>query len=285
MDKNNFDVVITDSSVSGGFESADGKKKGLFGGKGFLGIGRSDEKKQEKKEKKEERKEKKEEKKAARKSKREERKEKRKEGGGVLGGAKKIALAPMRNAYLAVLKVNLFNLAGKSGDAIAKNPTAWANIKKRWAKFGGNPAALEKEINRGKGKKPLFAKPSKKKGADGYSDIEWTMVDADGIGYNYPTGVEEGGLAATIAAATPLIIAMKQILESAFGGKMTDADTENALNEINAEDGVTEDELLSDAEIAEEEKRANLIKWSLIGVGALVVVVGGILIFRKFAKK
>jgi hypothetical protein len=70
-----------------------------------------------------------------------------------LRGVLKVAAAPARNAFLAIVQLNVHNLAKKLAVAYAKNP---ASLKEFWEKFGGRIDKLVGAINRGKKKKRIL---------------------------------------------------------------------------------------------------------------------------------
>jgi hypothetical protein len=63
------------------------------------------------------------------------------------GKVKKIALAPVRGAFLSIVKLNGFNLANKLVILYKRNPKGLINL---WQKFGGNFEALKKAVNTAK---------------------------------------------------------------------------------------------------------------------------------------
>jgi hypothetical protein len=70
-----------------------------------------------------------------------------------LKGVLKIAAAPARNAFLALVQLNVHNLAKKLAVAYQKNPTG---LKHFWEQFGGRIDKLVGAINRGKKKKRIL---------------------------------------------------------------------------------------------------------------------------------
>lgn len=100
-----------------------------------------------------------------RKQRRETRKENNKEGGKGTG-AKRIALLPVRGAFLELINLNFRGLAQKLEKMKAKDDK---KVRGFWLKLGGDPAKLNKAIDRGKGKKALFGEG---KGVNGLSRQE-----------------------------------------------------------------------------------------------------------------
>jgi hypothetical protein len=80
----------------------------------------------------------------------ERRQERREQGRGFFQGAKKIALAPARGAFLLVLKANFRGLASRFAKVPAEKLAGF------WGKLGGDKNKLMFAINDGKGKKPLL---------------------------------------------------------------------------------------------------------------------------------
>ena len=143
---------------------------------------------------KEERKERRE----ARRERRQERREERKEGGGGKGrGAKRIALAPGRTAFLALVALNFRGLAKRLANAIKREP---AKAKAKWEKLGGNFSKLEKAVNTGKDKKPLLGQSDKNKNLEGI------------FGEPITTG-------AVVLAALPVITSIVGFLKTIAGDK------------------------------------------------------------------
>ena len=70
-----------------------------------------------------------------------------------LRGVLKVAAAPARNAFLAIVQLNVHNLAKKLAVAYQKNPTGLKNF---WEKFGGRIDKLVGAINRGKKKRRIL---------------------------------------------------------------------------------------------------------------------------------
>lgn len=73
----------------------------------------------------------------------------KKAGRGVL----KVAGAPSRNAFLLLVKLNIFNLAKKLDAANTKAP---GKLKNFWESIGGRMQTLINNINQGKGKKRIM---------------------------------------------------------------------------------------------------------------------------------
>lgn len=80
----------------------------------------------------------------------ERREQRREEGRGFFQGAKKIALAPARGAFLLIVKANFRGLASRLAKAPAEKLAGF------WGKLGGDKNKLNAAINDGKSKKPLL---------------------------------------------------------------------------------------------------------------------------------
>jgi hypothetical protein len=171
---------------------------------------------------------------------------------------KKAVGAPSRNAFLLLVKLNVFHLATRMWQKAArdKNSNAWHTLANKWHSLGGKPDKLYKEIVRGV---KTFNKLHKSKKAVALNGLEELMngyeapqlisgvddddtkvpVSVDYIGAPYHDEmsigaifdlvgdnhanrvqtigvVQAAGAAAIIAAAAPILAAMKNILKS-FG--------------------------------------------------------------------
>jgi hypothetical protein len=126
---------------------------------------------------------------------RQERREERKAGGGAV---KKIALAPVRGAFLGLVALNVRGLATKINALVSKGDK---DIKDFWLKLGGKYDKLVDAVNKGKGKKALFGKG---KGVTGANEIVYT----DAIG-----AVDFAAVAAVIATATPALLAISKLFK------------------------------------------------------------------------
>ena len=121
------------------------------------------------------------------------RKKRREEGKGFFQGVKKVALAVPRNAFRGLVALNVRGLAKNLDESIKKNP---AKVKEFWQKLGGKydgNNSLVGAINDGKNKKAIFGE---KKGVNGYDDNPYIGI----------------ALEATIASATPILLAVKKLM-------------------------------------------------------------------------
>lgn len=133
--------------------------------------------------------------------------------------AKKAALAPARGPFLLLLRLNFRGLSSRIGN----NPQALDKVKNIWKGLGGKTSKLEKAVNKGKGKKPLFG--SKKK----LGDLAGQIAEIGEVMYEYgmitPKGLEGLGIkglgvepvtmsvGAAITAATPIIAKVIGVLK------------------------------------------------------------------------
>jgi hypothetical protein len=126
-------------------------------------------------------------------------------GQQIVKGAKKIALAVPRNAFRALVSLNFRGLAEKLDEAIKKNP---AKIKSFWEKLGGKfdgGDSLKQSINTGKDKKPLLGQIEE----DEFGNIGFYSSDDEDSYIGEPATV-----AATIAAAAPIVVAVMDLLKT-----------------------------------------------------------------------
>ena len=195
--------------------------------------------------------------KAERKAKREKRKA---EGKGFFKGAKKIALAAPRNAFRLIVSFNVRGLAKNLSQAIAKDNS---KVKGFWEKLGGKfdgKNSLMQSINTGKDKKPLFGA----KGVNGFDDNEPYIGIA---------------LETTIAAATPIIIAVKKLLTDLgikpedLAGIITPGEEEEAAasgNKFEDANFVAEDDENKTGGLTTGFKASPLLIGGVLGAGLLI---------------
>jgi hypothetical protein len=192
-------------------------------------------------------------KRTARKAKRQARRAKRKarKTGINCKGAKvkAVVFAPARNAYLALIRLNVKKLAVKLAQATSTNEGK-LKVHAKWCKLGGSGAKLQSAIDK------AYAKYKRKRGIIGY-------MDAD--------GGQIGSVAALIASATPIIKALAPLLKTFAPGSKA-AEAAETANEISEE--ITEQTQEHDQEQpqtdGEEIGAIGLNPW-LIGAGALAV--------------
>jgi hypothetical protein len=182
------------------------------------------------------------------------RKERKEQGKRVWDKIKKYfpALVIPRNSYLALMRLNFANIAGRASKVMQKDPTKWQSAQDRWKKLGGDVDSLKKAIDAGKNKKPIFGKP-KKKGADGKT--EWAID----TGYSNSAGGVD--VAALITSGATIIAALAPF----FGGSSDDIqEASDAWIDQSGMDSTDADDLKS--QINED---------YILGMPAMVVYVGG----------
>ena len=132
-------------------------------------------------------------------------------------GAKKVYLAAPRNAFLALTKLNAFQLAVKMAK-LYKQPGGAHKLTQLWNKFGGADAALKNAINAGI-KHYRFRHKTKMDLISGIEYDEQILRDHASI------GAEPVSTSALIASATPIILAVLQLLKGLKGNNANDAST------------------------------------------------------------
>jgi hypothetical protein len=172
--------------------------------------------------------------------------------GGAKGGVKKVVLAPSRNAYLLLVKLNVRGLASRLKKAIDKDKS---KIKAKWEKLGGNFTKLEKEINRGANKKALFGS-KKMKGIDEY------LSEDNTIG-----AVDWAAIGTALATAAPIIATLGTIMKAQG---VSDSNDNDLINEAGAEGGDT-NPLPDNVEASDKEKTGFALSPMLI-IGGLGVI-------------
>ena len=131
-------------------------------------------------------------------------KKKKKKGKDKPGPVKKIALAPARAAFLALVKINARGLATKLQISIGKGGD---KTKAFWNKVGGDFDKLTSAISTGAKKKPLFG--IKKGGkVSGATSVEYLP---EGIGVEPATLT---AAAAALTAAAPILLAVSNLFKS-----------------------------------------------------------------------
>lgn len=138
--------------------------------------------------------------------------------------------AAIRNAALALVKMNVFNLAYNFSKMQSKGGKHFSKLLKIFEALGGESKNLKKAVEKGKGKRPIFAK---KKSADGWE---------------YAFGVDDG--IALMGAATPFLIAagviIKQFKKDSGDTEITDEEITDDIPTGDADSGLdpeTKDEL------------------------------------------
>jgi hypothetical protein len=101
------------------------------------------------------------------------------------------AIIIMRAAIISILDINLVGIASAMNIIKAKRGKHWAEIQQKWWMFGGEKANLDKQVDKGKNRKPLFSELLKK------------FHHADG--YNSADGANAGKQVATAAAGLSVI--------------------------------------------------------------------------------
>ena len=131
-------------------------------------------------------------------------KKKKKKAKDKPGPVKKIALAPARAAFLALVKINARGLATKLQISINKGGD---KTKAFWTKVGGDFDKLKSATATGSKKKPLFG--IKKGGkVSGANSVEYLQ---EGIGVEPATLT---AAAAALAAAAPILLAVSKLFKS-----------------------------------------------------------------------
>lgn len=122
----------------------------------------------------------------------------------------KIGGAPSRNAFLLLLKLNTFDMAVQFHNKTLNNPAAWNKLAAEWKKVGGNPNNLKKDIEQGVRN---YNNHHKAHHVAGLDDGMYDFRDHSTMGV---VGVDDGAAAGVLAAAAPIIAALKSVLKS-FG--------------------------------------------------------------------
>lgn len=166
--------------------------------------------------------------------------------------AKKVALAPSRGAFIALLMLNFRGFATRIN--AYRNTPQEVQLEKKWLQLGGDYPDFLNAIDKGKGKKPLLCGAKcKAKLPSNFSGFINFSSDADGFDlYNYPTGAEE--TAATAATAYPVIQAIGGLLTALTAITGPASEISQDVQKAVEGDEEKEDATLTPEEKAEAEK-------------------------------
>lgn len=123
----------------------------------------------------------------------------------------RILLAPVRGAFLSLIRLNVRGLAKKMSVAIAKDSST---SKAFWEKLGGKFDLLKKAVDKGKNKRPLAGESKKNKALKGVgfysadSESSYYIGEDDSIG-----AVDLAAVGAFLATAAPALIAAKALFK------------------------------------------------------------------------
>jgi hypothetical protein len=203
---------------------------------------------------------------------------------GFLGKAgqavKKVGLAPVRGAFLVLVKLNVFALASKLAlieekkESNAQVKKAYYRIAALWIKNGGKKNEIFRVAQSAKSKKPIAGKVPKSKGFDGTYSV---------------TGVEEA--AAATATATPILVPILGAITAVagvIGGLATSGEGDQQFLQdeaANIQTTMTDSEaqkIVKDDD--EEQKKKNKKTMIVLGVG-LAAAVGLYFVFKSKKKK
>ena len=239
---------------------------------------------------------------------------------GIIGkigqGVKKVIGAPVRNAFLLMVRSNIKSIASKLAILQSKSSSD-ASFKAKWDKVmgiflraGGSKDALLKAISVGSKRKPLLQR--KKSGFEGFDGDE-----VDDIHLNIKGG-QLAGAAGAVLVAGPIAIPILALLSGINTGgteeeelvedsDMLEEEGETGMpseriamgEEEMGEDGTSEEDGSLDGESGEEggeakslstkkvdeDKKKKMIKWAIIGGGLLVAAIITIVVVKKMKKK
>jgi hypothetical protein len=198
--------------------------------------------------------------------------------------AKKVTLAPVRNAFLGLVRLNARGLAKKLNIALQKDSST---TKAFWEKLGGKFDSLQNAINAGKGKKPLAGESKKNKALKGvgfyYADTEEAYIGEYNLYGEQIGAVAVASVVALLAAATPALIAVSRL----FKKNNIPEDEEDGGEVVTAEEEESSEKLPAGFEAADPETGSgsglNLgFKPSPIMIGGIV---GGLALIYFLTKK
>jgi len=197
------------------------------------------------------------------------------------GAAKKVTLAPVRNAFLGLVRLNARGLAKKLNIALGKDSST---TRAFWEKLGGKFDSLQSAINAGKGKKPLAGESKRSRGVGFYyADTEEAYIGEFNTNGEQIGAVATASVVALIAAATPALIAVSRL----FKKNNIPEDEESGGETVFAEEEESSEKLPAGFEAADPEEGAgtglNLgFKPSPLVIGGIV---GGLALVYFLTKK
>lgn len=179
------------------------------------------------------------------------------DGRGVLrkfaNGAKSVGMAPVRGAFLMLMRINFRGLATR----LYENPEAYSKFVQKWKKiFGGKEAKLKVAITRGQAMKALFgSKKTNQQISEAAAELAVSPEAQEAVSGIFArlgaTGAEEGASAAVIiATASSALTAAVAVLKAC--GVNVPEDVEEAVNagmdvmEIAAGQNIPQDPDLAD---------------------------------------
>jgi hypothetical protein len=178
-----------------------------------------------------------------------------------------LALVPNRNAFLALLRLNTFNMAFNLAKHKEANDSKWAKAINKWQWLGGDLVALRTAIEAGKNKKPVFAK-YKGTGQGFAFDGSWVSE------YEPATFSAEGiDDAAYITLASSIIGVFGKILSSSMDKKTAEAIKETASIELEKIQ-LTEEQKLDIENTMDDEDDEWIIglpNWATITIGVALL--------------
>lgn len=119
------------------------------------------------------------------------------------GKGKVLTLAPARQAYLALVRINFRGLATRQAQLLQKNPK---DLDAFWTKLGGDVKKLRDAIAAGKNKRPVFGKG---KGISAYDDF-YLGAEGDGSGESKDTIAT---ITKFLPFVAPLLTAISQLFK------------------------------------------------------------------------
>ena len=181
---------------------------------------------------------------------------------------KKVAASAPRNAFLAVLKINLMGVASRLRVTKDKKLSAWTNFLRKWKKAGGSEKSLIKAVDKGAKHKPKLVSKKIKE------EIKKAKANSfDGFDYEW-NNVVDPGTATVITAAMAFIVSAlasikgdKEAVEETEG--MDTGDDEDMTDAANdqAIEGVMDDPNLTDEQKQEIVDKINAGVDPLTAVG------------------
>lgn len=179
-----------------------------------------------------------------------------------------MALAPMRGAFSALMKLNLWNMATTIGQWRTKNPIKYKAMQDRWYKIGGSRYVFDSNVIEGQDKKPVRFLYKK------------NMFNAEG---NYLNYVGEA-VVAYIGAASTVLTTMVAAFKKQGGVPDMPAGSEYEATLTPEEEAIL-NAAVQEVASGDVNPDANYTIWWVIGISAGLLAVGGLIWWLAKRKK
>lgn len=124
-----------------------------------------------------------------------------------INAVKTVYLSPMRGPFLVLVDLNFAGMARKLEIIRSKNP---AKLQEFWLKVGGDIDALNKAIDKGKGKKPILASKKTREAIKGANEVVYDLISGPDEYVGEPLLAT---ITAAVSAASALLVAVGKLFK------------------------------------------------------------------------